>query len=144
MNKKPTLQDIEAFLEKHRCEKGLMKKPNADIPVAVPTTQRKPTPVDDNRSDMFLPPKESAKTLEPETPSFPKATSTDRRKVSKRKQKDAKIRCNRCEGCTPHTVHPCNYPEYAGDWLQIVCDVCGSKAYARKDGDGEHIQRNSN
>ena len=61
----------------------------------------------------------------------PKAASTDRDEVSKRKQKDTKIRCNRCEGCTPHTVHPCNYPEYAVEWIVYVCDKCGSTAYAR-------------
>ena len=51
---------------------------NPDILVAVPTTQRKP--VDDNRSNLFLPdiPKESAK-----TPPIPKATSTDRRSERK-------------------------------------------------------------
>lgn len=61
----------------------------------------------------------------------PKAAATDRREASERKRKDAKIRCQRCDDCTPHTEHPCDYPESAADWLLYVCDVCGSKAYAR-------------
>ena len=41
MNEKPTIADMEAVLEKHRREKGLMKKPNADMPAVVPTAQAK-------------------------------------------------------------------------------------------------------
>ena len=56
---------------------------NPDIPVAVPTTQRKL--VDYNRGNLFLPdtPKETAKTPEPQTPPPPKAASTDRRSERK-------------------------------------------------------------
>ena len=106
---------------------------NPDIPVAVPTKQRKP--VDDNRGNLFLPDIPA----EPQTPSIPLATSTDR--CEERKRRDAKIRCYRCEGYTPHTVRPCDYPEYAADWIAYVCDKCGSKAYGRKD-DDERIDGN--
>ena len=41
MNGKPTIADMEAVLEKHRREKELMRKPNADMPASVPTAQAK-------------------------------------------------------------------------------------------------------
>ena len=53
------------------------KQVNPELPVAVPTTQRKP--VNDNRGDWFLP----ITPAEPQTPSPPKAASTDRREERK-------------------------------------------------------------
>ena len=50
---------------------------NPELPVAVPLTQRKP--VDYNRGDLFLP----ITPAEPQTPSPPKAASTDRREERK-------------------------------------------------------------
>ena len=54
-----------------------------DIPVAVPTTQRKP--VDYNRGDLFLP----ITPAEPQTPSIPLATSTDRKPATNADKSDA-------------------------------------------------------
>jgi hypothetical protein len=64
----PTKEKTEAEVE--------AVEPVEDNPVAMPTTRRKS--VDYNRGDMFLP-----DTPEPETPSPPKAASTDRREERK-------------------------------------------------------------
>ena len=59
---------------------------NLDIPVAVPTTQRKL--VGNNRSNLFLPdiPKESTKTLEPEILSYFHPASTDQHDVGRKRK----------------------------------------------------------
>ena len=104
MNEKPTIADMEAVLEKHRREKGLMKKPNADMPAVVPTAQ--------------------AKAPEQIQASIPKA---------ERKREKPRIYCFRCRQPTKHAEFPCDLKEYAANWLMYVCGVCGLKAYARKD-----------
>ena len=59
------------------------KQVNPELPVAVPTTQRKP--VNDNRGDWFLP----ITPAEPQTPSIPLATSTDRKPATNADKSDA-------------------------------------------------------
>ena len=100
-------------------------EPVEDNPVAMPTTRRKS--VDYNRGDMFLP-----DTPEPETPSIPKAASTDRRETEQMREK-LHIYCFHCRQPTKHAEMPCDLEQYAADWLMYVCGVCGLKAYARKD-----------
>ena len=100
-------------------------EPGEDNPVAMPTTRRKS--VDYNRGDMFLP-----DTPEPETPSIPKAASTDRRETEQMREK-LHIYCFHCRQPTKHAEMPCDLEQYAADWLMYVCGVCGLKAYARKD-----------
>ena len=56
---------------------------NPELPVAVPMTQRKP--VNDNRGDWFLP----ITPAEPQTPSIPLATSTDRKPATNADKSDA-------------------------------------------------------
>ena len=58
-------------------------EPVEDNPVAVPMTQRKP--VDYNRGDLFLP----ITPAEPQTPSIPLATSTDRKPATNADKSDA-------------------------------------------------------
>ena len=100
-------------------------EPVEDNPVAMPTTRRKS--VDDNRGNLFLP-----ITPEPETPSIPKAASTDRRETEQMREK-LHIYCFHCRQPTKHAEMPCDLEQYAADWLMYVCGVCGLKAYARKD-----------
>ena len=100
-------------------------EPVEDNPVAMPTTRRKS--VDDNRGNLFLP-----DTPEPETPSIPKAASTDRRETEQMREK-LHIYCFHCRQPTKHAEMPCDLEQYAADWLMYVCGVCGLKAYARKD-----------
>ena len=100
-------------------------EPVEDNLVAMPTTRRKP--VDDNRGNLFLP-----DTPEPETPSIPKAASTDRRETEQMREK-LHIYCFHCRQPTKHAEMPCDLEQYAADWLMYVCGVCGLKAYARKD-----------
>ena len=100
-------------------------EPVEDNPVAMPTTRRKS--VDYNRGDIFLP-----DTPEPETPSIPKAASTDRRETEQMREK-LHIYCFHCRQPTKHAEIPCDLEQYAADWLMYVCGVCGLKAYARKD-----------
>ena len=100
-------------------------EPVEDNPVAMPTTRRKS--VDYNRGDMFLP-----DTPEPETPSIPKAASTDRRETEQMREK-LHIYCFHCRQPTKHAEMPCDLEQYAADWRMYVCGVCGLKAYARKD-----------
>ena len=56
---------------------------NPELPVAVPMTQRKP--VDYNRGALFLP----ITPAEPQTPSIPLATSTDRKPATNADKSDA-------------------------------------------------------
>ena len=100
-------------------------EPVEDNPVAMPTTRRKS--VDYNRGNLFLP-----DTPEPETPSIPKAASTDRRETEQMREK-LHIYCFHCRQPTKHAEMPCDLEQYAADWLMYVCGVCGLKAYARKD-----------
>ena len=100
-------------------------EPVEDNPVAMPTTRRKS--VDDNRGNLFLP-----DTPKPETPSIPKAASTDRRETEQMREK-LHIYCFHCRQPTKHAEMPCDLEQYAADWLMYVCGVCGLKAYARKD-----------
>ena len=100
-------------------------EPVEDNLVAMPTTRRKS--VDDNRGNLFLP-----DTPEPETPSIPKAASTDRRETEQMREK-LHIYCFHCRQPTKHAEMPCDLEQYAADWLMYVCGVCGLKAYARKD-----------
>ncbi|MCH8290205.1 phage Gp37/Gp68 family protein [Candidatus Poribacteria bacterium] len=58
---------------------------------------------------------------------IPIAASTDRTREKQR------IYCFRCRQPTPHAEMPCDYEEYAENWLMYVCGMCGLKAYARKD-----------
>ena len=58
-------------------------EPVEDNPVAMPTTRRKS--VDYNRGDMFLP----ITPAEPQTPSIPLATSTDRKPATNADKSDA-------------------------------------------------------
>lgn len=158
MKRKPDIRDMEAMLERIRRDKVKTDNLNPDLPKAAPTTSFRPKevysgqtketvfpdsqpkvettrrkPVDYNRGDMFLPdiPKESAKTLEPETPSIPKSASTDRRETDRTREKPH-IYCFRCRQPTKHAEMPCDLEQYAADWLMYVCGVCGLKAYARK------------
>ncbi len=112
MNRKPDIRDMEAMLERIRRDKVKTDNPNPDLPKAAPTTSFRPKevysgptketvfpdsqpeveakqlkPVDDNRSNLFLP--ESAKTPEPETPSVPKAALTDRKPANNADKSDA-------------------------------------------------------
>ena len=98
-------------------------EPVEDNPVAMPTTRRKS--VDDNRGNLFLP-----DTPEPETPSIPKAASTDRRETEQMREK-LHIYCFHCRQPTKHAEMPCDLEQYAADWQMYVCGVCGLKAYAR-------------
>ena len=100
-------------------------EPVEDNPVAMPTTRRKS--VDYNRGNLFLP-----DTPEPETPSIPKAASTDRRETEQMREK-LHIYCFHCRQPTKHAEMPCDLEQYAADWLMYLCGVCGLKAYARKD-----------
>ena len=100
-------------------------EPVEDNPVAMPPTRRKS--VADNRGNLFLP-----DTPEPETPSIPKAASTDRRETEQMREK-LHIYCFHCRQPTKHAEMPCDLEQYAADWLMYVCGVCGLKAYARKD-----------
>ena len=162
MNKKPTIADMEAVLEKYRRDKAKTDNPNPDLPKAAPTTSFRPKevysgptketvepveagpaqvnpetpvavpmtrrkPVDDNRGNLFLP-----DTPEPETPSIPKAASTDRRETEQMREK-LHIYCFHCRQPTKHAEMPCDLEQYAADWLMYLCGVCGLKAYARKD-----------
>ena len=128
----PAKEKPKPFVESVEPVETAPAQVNPDKPVAVPTTRRKP--VDDNRGNLFLPdiPKESAKTPEPETPSIPKAASTDRRETEQMREKP-RIYCFRCRQPTTHAESPCDLKEYAANWLMYVCRMCGLKAYARKD-----------